>query len=176
MGVACNTNNLCLSIRDYSVLRRKKFVLQNKECEPTVALCRTPLPVTIIRKSYKHFRRSLSSPASCFEQNTAINPKFRLRFTMVTGLHRSIAFAIVADLLRVRAEESVVHRAVGVLEVHRQSLRDSAVLDPGSKGVESGVRRAAGASVAVADAGGFEQAVVRVDTRDFGGEGVVVLQ
>jgi hypothetical protein len=87
-----------------------------------------------------------------------------------------IAFAIVADLLGVRAEEPAVHRSVVVLEADRQSLGNSAVLHPGSQGVESGLGLAAFASVTVANAGSLEHAVVRVDIRDLGGDGVVVAQ
>lgn len=99
-----------------------------------------------------------------------------LESTAVAALNRGIAFAVVADLLGVRAEEPDVHRSVVVLETDWQSLGNSAVLHPGSQGVESGLGLAAFASVTVANAGSLEHAVVRVDVRDLGGDGVVVAQ
>jgi hypothetical protein len=99
-----------------------------------------------------------------------------LKLTAVAALNRSVAFAVVADLLGVRAKEPAIHRSVVVLEADRQSLRNSAVLHPGSQGVERGPGRAAFATVTVADAGSLEHAVVRVDIRDLGGDGVVVAQ
>jgi hypothetical protein len=99
-----------------------------------------------------------------------------LKLTAVAALDRGITFAVIANLLGVRAKEPAVHRSVIVLEADRQSLGNSAVLHPGSQGVERGPGWAALATVTVADAGSLENAVVRVDIRDLGGDGVVVAQ
>jgi hypothetical protein len=112
---------------------------------------------------------SLLSPSNRHRNNP-------LKLTAVAALNCGIAFAVVADLLGVRTEEPAVHRSVIVLEADRQSLRNSAVLHPGSQGVERGPGRAALATVTVANAGSLEHAVVRVDIRDLGGDGVVVAQ
>jgi len=99
-----------------------------------------------------------------------------LESTAVVAFNCGVALAVVDGLLGVRAQEPAVHRSVVVLEADGQSLGNSAVLHPGSQGVETGHGLAAFATVTVANARSLEHAVVRVDIRDIGSDGVIVAQ
>lgn len=99
-----------------------------------------------------------------------------LELTAVAGLNFSIAFSVIADLLRVRTEELVVHRSVGVCEMDEQGLWSRSISHPGSQGIEGGFRLTAESSKTVTNTRSFEHAIVVVNLGDLRADGVVITQ